>query len=134
MTNIHAVVVCVEGTQFEPHAHHVGDGTAVLDAPCFVVAGNSGPPARVGVVAIHQSSRFLREGLTRRSPVLQREKLVEQGVQDLTNSLARLSGLITKDLSIGTLLLTLVQDVSRKVCEFSSNAILNTALVEESCL
>jgi hypothetical protein len=48
--------------------------------------------------------------------------------------LASLSGLVTKDLSIGTLLLTLVQDVSRKVCDFSSIAILNPALVGESCL
>jgi hypothetical protein len=134
VTDVHAVVVGVKSAQIEPHAHHIRDGTVILDPPPLVVAGNSGPSSGVRVFLIHQSSGLLRKSLTRRRPVLQREKLVKQGIQDPANSKTSGSCVVTKNLSIGARRLTLVQrDIGKEVCEFSRVAILRPALVGKSC-
>jgi hypothetical protein len=131
VADVHAVVVGMKGAQIEPHAHHVRDATAVLDTPSLVVAGNCRPPSTIGVVLIHQSSCLLRERLTSRVPVLQREEPVEQFVQDPPNSLTSGSRMVTNDLSISTWRLALVQrDVGRKIYDLSRRAILKPALVE----
>ena len=86
--DIHAVVVGVKSAQRELHADNIGDGATVLDAPSLVVASNRGPPSRVGVVPVHQSSGLLREGFASRVPVFQREELVKQLVENPANGLA----------------------------------------------
>jgi hypothetical protein len=131
VTDVHAVVVGVKSAQIEPHAHHIRDGTAILDPPSLVVAGNSGPSSGVRILLIHQSSCLLRKSLTRRCPVLQWEKLVKQGIQDPADSKTSGSRVVTKDLSVGTLLLTLVQrDIGEEVCDLGRFSILQPALVE----
>lgn len=131
-TNIHAVVVGVQGAHLEVDIDNVRDGTSVLDPPALVVADYSGPFARVGIVLPHQRSCLLREGLASRRPVLQRNQLLEQGVEDLADSKTSVTRLATDNLGSGALVLALVQrDLNGGVDDLDRLAILPNLLISE---
>lgn len=126
--NVHAVIVGVESAQLQLHADNVRDGTVVLDGPSLVVAGSSNPPVAIRVVVVHQRCCLLREGLTSRVPVLEREELVENGIENPANSYASCSCLVTNDLHIGAWGLALLQALGRELHNFKINAILKVLL------
>lgn len=131
-TNIHAVVVGVQSAHLEVDIDNVRDGTSVLDPPALVVADYSGPFARVGVVLPHQRSCLLREGLASRRPVLQRNQLLEQGVENLADSKTSVTRLATDNLGSGALVLALVQrDLDGVVDDLDRLAVLPNLLILE---
>lgn len=100
-TNVHAVVVGVESTEAELHADNVGDGAAVLDVPALVVADSGDPAVAVRVVLVHEGGGLLSEGLAGGVPVLEREELVEDGVEDAADGLAGAARVVANDLRVG---------------------------------
>lgn len=100
-TDIHAVVVGVESTEAELHADDVGDGATVLDVPALVVAHGGDPAVTVRVVLVHECGGLPGEGLAGGVPVLEREELVENGVENAADGLAGAAGVVTNDLRVG---------------------------------
>lgn len=137
-TNVHAVVVGVESTRTELHADNIRNGTPVLDGPCLVVASHGDPAVAVGVVGPHQRRSLLGEGLTCRRPILEREQLVQQGVENPADSLASSAGVVANNGRVGTGdLLALLEvgvdgaDFGVEVEDFGSEAVLECLVREE---
>lgn len=107
--DVHAVVVGVESTEAELHADNVGDGATVLDVPALVVADGGDPTVAVWVVLVHECGGLLGEGLAGRVPVLEREELVKDGVEDTADGLASAARFVADDLGVGRGGLALVQ-------------------------